>query len=128
MRAVKDGLAVKTDVGGIARYEGDIYHRVRDDPEHVPGNPWFICTLWMAQWHMATARQVADLDPAMDILNWAAHRALPSGVMAEQVDPYSDAPLSVSPLTWSHATLVKTLHEYAAKRQALEWSSVPACG
>ena len=44
--------------------------------------------------------------------NVEAEHALPSGVLAEQVNPYSDAPLSVSPLTWSHASFVSTVHDY----------------
>ena len=40
--------------------------------------------------------------------------------MAEQINPYANAPLSVSPLTWSHAALVKAVHEYVQKRQAFE--------
>ena len=41
---------------------------------------------------------------------WATERALPSGVLAEQVHPKTGAPLSVSPLTWSHAEFVGTVH------------------
>ena len=37
--------------------------------------------------------------------------------MAEQVDPFTNAPLSVSPLTWSHAAFVSTVHEYLARRE-----------
>ncbi len=48
MRAVEDKLWVKTRVGGLARYENDYYHRVSNDIAAVPGNPWFICTLWLA--------------------------------------------------------------------------------
>jgi glucoamylase len=119
MEAVRERLWVKTDVGGVARYENDYYHQVSQDVENVPGNPWFICTLWLAQWHIATARNMADLQPALDILDWAAAHAMPSGVMAEQVHPYTNAPLSVSPLTWSHATLVMAVREYLARRAAM---------
>jgi GH15 family glucan-1,4-alpha-glucosidase len=122
MQAVRDRLWVKTDVGGVARYENDYYHQVSQDVEKVPGNPWFICTLWLAQWHIATAQTSDDLQPALDILDWAAAHALPSGVMAEQVHPYTNAPLSVSPLTWSHATLVMTVREYVARRAAMSES------
>jgi len=123
MQAVRDRLWVKTDVGGVARYENDYYHQVSQDIENVPGNPWFICTLWLAQWHIATAQTEDDLKPALEILNWAADHALPSGVMAEQVHPYTNAPLSVSPLTWSHATLAMTVREYVARRAALNPST-----
>jgi hypothetical protein len=43
--------------------------------------------------------------------------------MAEQVHPHTNAPLSVSPLTWSHATLVMTVREYMARRAALNPST-----
>ncbi|MEK6978545.1 MAG: glycoside hydrolase family 15 protein, partial [Candidatus Hydrothermarchaeota archaeon] len=55
MEAVKARLWCRTGVGGLARYEGDQYHRVAGNPV-VPGNPWFICTLWLAQWYIAKAR------------------------------------------------------------------------
>ena len=115
MDTVRERLWVKTDVGGVARYENDYYHQVSQDIENVPGNPWFICTLWLAQWYIATAQTAEDLEPALEILEWAAAHALPSGVMAEQVHPYTNEPLSVSPLTWSHATLVMAVREYVAR-------------
>jgi GH15 family glucan-1,4-alpha-glucosidase len=40
-------------------------------------------------------------------------------VLAEQFDPYSGAPMSVSPLTWSHATVVSTCVMYAEKYDQL---------
>jgi glucoamylase len=119
MQALRSRLWVKTEVGGVARYENDYYHQVSRDIANVPGNPWFICTLWLAQWYIATAQTVGDLKPALDILDWVTAHALPSGVMAEQVDPYTNAPVSVSPLTWSHATLVATVQEYMEKSAAL---------
>jgi oligosaccharide amylase len=115
MQAIQDRLSVRTEVGGVARYENDPYQETTADKANVPGNPWFICTLWLAEWHIARAQTPGDLSPALDILNWTANHALPSGVMAEQVHPYSHAPLSVSPLTWSHATLVLTVREYLAR-------------
>jgi GH15 family glucan-1,4-alpha-glucosidase len=53
---------------------------------------------------------VVDLD--RDLLLWVADRAFPSGVLAEQVHPRTGAPLSVSPLTWSHAGFVGTVHRF----------------
>ncbi len=126
METVRDRLWVKTDVGGLARYEDDYYHQVSQDLDRVPGNPWFICTLWLAQWHIARAQTVADLKPALDIFDWVADHDLHSGVMAEQVHPYTNDPLSVSPLTWSHATLVAAVQEYLAKRAHL--NRCPECG
>jgi len=125
MDAVSDGLWVRTPVGGMARYEGDAYYRMCED-EGVPGNPWFICTLWLADYHIARAVSVADLTEALPILEWVADRALPSGVLAEQVHPHTNAPLSVSPLTWSHATVVATIQNYL--RRYAEMVNCPNCG
>ena len=112
MEAVRERLWVKTDVGGVARYENDYYHQVSTDIAEVPGNPWFICTLWLADWYIAKAQNRADLEPALDILRWVARSALTSGVLAEQIHPHSGVPLSVSPLTWSHATYATTVLHY----------------
>ena len=126
MNAVKERLWVKTDAGGIARYEGDRYHKVSDNIQDIPGNPWLICTLWLAQWTIAKAQNLEELQEAIPILEWVASRALPSGVLAEQVHPFTDQPLSVSPLTWSHAAFVTTLHEYMNK--VGEVDICPSCG
>ena len=85
---------------------------------------WRVTCGWCT--HIAAAQSLDDLQPALDILDWAATHALPSGVMAEQVHPYTNTPLSVSPLTWSHATLVATVQQYLAKRP--EMVRCPACG
>jgi len=78
----------------------------------VPGNPWFITTLWLADWYAVIAQEPEDLKPALKLLEWVASHALPSGVLAEQVNPYTNAPLSVSPLTWSHAAYIATVQSY----------------
>ncbi len=126
MQKIEARLTVKTDVGGVARYEDDYYHQVTDDVANVPGNPWFICTLWMADYAIAKAKTVDELKPAANYLEWVADRALPSGVLAEQVHPETNAPLSVSPLTWSHATVVATVVQYLAKLEALDPKAVDA--
>ncbi len=126
MRAVRDRLWVKTDVGGIARYEGDGYHKVSDNIIDVPGNPWFICTLWLAQWHVARARNEEELKEALSLIEWVCERGLPSGVLAEQVNPFTNQPLSVSPLTWSHAAVVATVREYLDKFRKVK--VCPHCG
>ncbi len=116
MKSLRERLWVKTDVGGCARYERDYYHQVeREKVDRVPGNPWVICTLWQAQHVIALAKTEADLAPAAELLEWSAKRAEASGVMAEQFHPYTGAPMSVSPLTWSHATFVIVVLEYLAK-------------
>lgn len=109
MEQMEAKLQVRTEVGGIARYEGDYYYRCSDDIHTVPGNPWFLCTLWVAQWHILQAKTIAELQRAEELLRWCIRHALPSGVMAEQIHPFTGAPLSVSPLTWSHATFISTV-------------------
>jgi GH15 family glucan-1,4-alpha-glucosidase len=125
MRALRERLWVKTDVGGCARYERDYFHQVeREKTEQVPGNPWVICTLWHAQHAIARATNVSELREAIPLMEWAAARAFDSGVLAEQFHPYTGAPIGVSPLTWSHATVVIVVVEYLRKLQLLTRGAV----
>lgn len=118
VQAVEQRLWVQAGSGGLARYEDDGYQRalVR---EGIPGNPWIVCTLWLAQVRIAAARSPKELERAVPLLLWAAERALPSGVLPEQVHPLSGEFLSVSPLTWSHGTLVAAMLDYAEKQAVL---------
>jgi GH15 family glucan-1,4-alpha-glucosidase len=116
MNAITAGLWVTSGVGGMARYEGDNYQRVS---QNGPGNPWFICTLWLARWKIARARSLKDLQEGMDIILWTIRRSQPAGAMAEQIDPGTGAPVSVSPLPWSHAEFVIAVHEYLRKHAEL---------
>jgi len=115
MKTVESVLWVKTDVGGIARYENDYYQHVSKDIKNVPGNPWPICTLWLAEWYISKAKTAEDLERGENLLQWAAKHASESGVLAEQIHPYNNQPLSVSPLTWSHSTFVLTVIKYLNK-------------
>ncbi len=126
MTALLERLHVKTDVGGYARYENDYYHQVSHDIANVAGNPWFICSCWAAQYAIARAKNDAELHAALPQLQWVVDHALPSGVLAEQVDPYTGAPLSASPLTWSHAEFIMTVRWYAGKHQRLMTRDHPA--
>ena len=119
MTALLERLHVKTSVGGYARYENDYYHQVSKDIANVAGNPWFICSCWAAEYQIARATNDEDLHAALPLLQWVVDHALPSGVLAEQVDPYTDAPLSASPLTWSHAEYIAAIRWYAGKHQRL---------
>ena len=76
--------------------------------------------MWMVQCSIAMARSQDDLRDALELLNWAVARALPSGVLAEQLDPYSGVPINISPPTWSHAEMVITTHKYLSKIRELE--------
>ena len=117
-QAVEQHLWVKTGSGGLARYQKDDYQRTKSRAD-VPGNPWVVCTLWLAQYRIAAARNVESLEQSLPLLMWAADRTLPSGVLPEQVHPETGEFLSVSPLTWSHGTLVAAMLDYAKKAQLL---------
>ncbi len=120
MAGLYEKLWCKTEVGGCARYERDYYHQVeRDRVKDIPGNPWVICTLWQAQYCIAKARNVDELKLAVPLLEWCVKRASASGVLAEQFNPHTGEPISVSPLTWSHATVVIVVMEYLNKLKKL---------
>lgn len=89
-------------IGGVLRYEGDNYFL---NKKQYKGNPWIVCTLWLAQYYAS----VGSIDKAQPLLKWALDRELPSGVLSEQFDPETGAPLSVTPLVWSHAEIVNTI-------------------
>ncbi|MBW5446824.1 glycoside hydrolase family 15 protein [Cohnella sp. CFH 77786] len=124
MEAIASGLAVNTEIGGIARYSEDYYFRVCDDAAVAPGNPWIICTLWVAKYRIETARSFADLEEPKRTLERVAGCALPGGNLPEQLHPLDGSPLSVAPLTWSHATYIQTVCLYVRKREQLETASV----
>lgn len=110
MDAVERALRVHTHVGGYARYRDDYYQQVTKEIDLVPGNPWVISTLWLAQWYLAMP---GLRERGEELIAWVESRALPSGVLAEQIHPFTGEPLSVSPLTWSHATFVLALLDLA---------------
>ncbi|MGO0123557.1 glycoside hydrolase family 15 protein [Desulfothermobacter acidiphilus] len=119
MEKVRETLWVKTEVGGIARYYGDYYFRQTEDLTRAPGNPWIICTLWLAQYYLRIARSIDELRRARELLEWSVRHSLPTGVMPEQLHPFTGAPLSVAPLAWSHSTYVVTFQEYCARYREL---------
>ncbi len=108
MKAIGKHLWVNTDIGGIARYQGDYYHRV---DEKLPGNPWIVTTLWMANWYI----DIEEFENAIEILNWVLKRKSQAGLLAEQYNPYTGEPLSVTPLTWSHSSFCYTVQKLNKK-------------
>ena len=124
MAGIREQLANNAAAGGFARYKDDYYFKVEPDTRKVPGNPWFISTLWIAQWYIAVAKTPHDLKPARDIINWVVAHQIPGGLLSEQLDPNTGAPLSVSPLTWSHAELIATVDEFCRKSERMRRSSL----
>jgi oligosaccharide amylase len=114
MRQIEEHLSVN---GGIARFQNDGYMRIS---ESVTGNAWFICTLWLADYYIAKSvesreskvKSEKNLEKALQIIEWTTKHALPSGVLAEQINPNTGEGVSVSPLTWSHSTFVATVMNY----------------
>jgi Glucoamylase and related glycosyl hydrolases len=106
--------------GGIARYKEDQYHATTQDFDDVPGNPWINCTLWLGRHLINTATNSQELKTGKQFLDWATEHSLQSGLLPEQVDPFTGGGVSVAPLTWSHAAYIDTaltLHEKGRELQ-----------
>lgn len=104
-------------VGGAVRYLGDKYQTI---DTNLPGNPWFITTLWLYQYKISQAKKISDLKEAKKDLDQICKKALCSGMMSEQLNPYTGEQISVSPLIWSHAELILTVFDYIKKYKFLE--------
>ncbi|MEO6761302.1 MAG: glycoside hydrolase family 15 protein [Candidatus Saccharimonadales bacterium] len=102
MTAIDSTLLNQSPSGGSPRYEHDQYFA--GDPQYL-GNPWFVTTLWLAQYYT----RLNNPTKARELVDWTLSHALPSGVLSEQVSPITGEPLSVTPLVWSHAELINTL-------------------
>lgn len=102
VKAVESSLLVEGTVG-VSRYAHDQYMRKSEKS----ANAWPICTLWLARYYQRTnQRQKAE-----QLIDWVASGALHSGMISEQVSGTERTPISVTPLVWSHAELLKTLME-----------------
>jgi GH15 family glucan-1,4-alpha-glucosidase len=91
-----------TPIGGVVRYENDPYFLSK---HKYTGNPWIICTLWLAQYYAT----INKMDEAKKLLDWSLARKMVSGALSEQFDPETGMALSVTPLVWSHAEMVNTI-------------------
>ncbi len=116
IKEVESRLVVHTEVSGVVRYEGDVYFRSVDG---VPGNPWFITTLWLAQYYIAIAKKESDFEPVHKWLAWTVKYASSSGMLSEQLHPYTGEQLSATPLTWSHSEYVMTVIKYLDRLEEL---------
>ncbi len=87
---------------GFPRYQNDNYFR--KDQNSLP-NSWIITTLWVAQYYI----RVGDLKTAWKYIEWVQKMASESGMLPEQIDPYNESPVSVTPLVWSHAEYINTI-------------------
>lgn len=116
VQATLNNLQNPTPVGGFIRYQHDNYFRSTDLP-----NPWFITTLWEAQRRLRQpAPSPEDFAYVEQTLEWVTGLMYPSGVLAEQINPYTRESLSATPLAWSHAVFVETVLDYLAKLKELD--------
>jgi GH15 family glucan-1,4-alpha-glucosidase len=112
----REAVSCSGGIGGLARYVGDTYYR---DNQLCPANPWFVTTLWLAQFYIKTAKSEADLTIPKETFKWVLKYAQPSGILSEQLNPQTGEQLSVGPLVWSHAELVNSILQYLDKLEEL---------
>lgn len=105
LTAVESDLLNQSPSGGVPRYENDSYFA--SNPAYK-GNPWLVTSLWLAQLYL----RLGKIAQAKEILDWASQKALPTGVMSEQIDPTGGQPVSVTPLVWCHAEFINTVLDY----------------
>lgn len=106
VQQIEQILLDKSPSGGAPRYEYDSYMKRR---EEYLGNPWFISSFWLAQYYHSKGEDAKS----HAILDWAASKTLPSGIMSEQIEPENSDQVSVSPLVWSHAEYINTVLDLA---------------
>lgn len=99
---IRNVFSIDDNRPGVPRYEHDSYRRVS---EGILGNWWFITSLWLAQY----AGETDDTERAWSIVQWVEQFMDKTTMMAEQINPFDDSQLSVSPLVWSHAEYMATL-------------------
>ena len=105
MAAVQRQLSIPTPLGGCIRYPGDTY-QCASVPASGLGNPWIICTLWLAQLKLRRWPPTRSWSAPAPTSIWVTAHAQPSGVLPEQVHLCAGTAWSVTPLTWSHAEFV----------------------
>lgn len=114
---LENALRCREGIDGMARYQHDYYFRRTDD---FPGNPWVICSMWLAQTRMLQATNLKELDSTKTWLDWAVQRATSSMVLSEQYHPVTGEALSVSPLTWSHAEFARSVQLFQRRARELQ--------
>lgn len=101
-KAIEQELLNSAPAGGVPRYEYDNYFA--SEPKYK-GNPWFVTTLWLAQYYI----RANHTEQASQLIVWCLEHASSSGMLSEQVHPETGVHTGVSPLVWSHAELVNTV-------------------
>ena len=101
---------MSADSIALPRYEHDNYHR---ESGSGLGNPWFITTMWAAQY----ASETNDHALYEKIMTWLHAQTDNTQMFAEQMNPVDMSPLSVSPLVWSHAEYMATQLDAIARKE-----------
>lgn len=96
----------------IGRYEYDKYNTI--DKAGL-GNPWFVTSLWLAQYDIRTNHHRR----AQATVEWAANCMLTTGVLPEQINPFNQKFVSVAPLTWSQAEFLNTVIDISRRKESL---------
>jgi GH15 family glucan-1,4-alpha-glucosidase len=114
---VEQKLIVEPTKVGVARYAGDKYFRVNDS---LVGNPWIITSLWLARYYLYAAKESKDLAKVFTFLNWVRQNSRQSGILSEQVNPFTGEQISASPLIWSQGEYVFTMLKLIEKQRFFE--------
>jgi GH15 family glucan-1,4-alpha-glucosidase len=97
-----DYLAAKLKrKNGYARYEHDEYLR----QGNLESNPWYISTLWFAQYYL----KIDDKVNAKEALLFVLDHMDSTGILPEMAHPETGFSLSAKPLIWSHAEVLNLL-------------------
>lgn len=117
IKTIEERLRLHTGIDGVPRYEKDRYYM---QVEGTP-NPWYITTLWLAQYYALAAKKPEDLENVRYWINWVITHSPLSKALSEQLHPFTGEQLSATPLTWSHAEYIRTIIAYyeALKRMGL---------
>ncbi|MFX1518810.1 MAG: glycoside hydrolase family 15 protein [Promethearchaeota archaeon] len=108
MKAIEDYLLKER---GVFRYQGDNYQGHE--------NPWIICTLFLAEYYL----WINEIKKALKLFHLVADNALETYLLPEQINSQGD-PLSVVPLTWSHAQYLLAFKQLA-KQLAKQFKKEP---
>lgn len=113
LKHVEEKLLNTSPIGGVIRFPGDGYFLAKSQ---YAGNPWIVCTLWLAQIYLAEGRT----DDARQLIAWSEARGLASGSLSEQFDPENGFVLGVTPLVWSHAEFINTVLDLTHGKSAAQ--------
>ncbi|HEU5188037.1 MAG TPA: glycoside hydrolase family 15 protein [Candidatus Saccharimonadales bacterium] len=95
----------------VPRYAHDKYQLA--DPASI-GNPWFVCSLWAAQYALLTG----NAQKAEQVLDAVAGFMLKTGVLPEQVGGYNHKKIAaIAPLVWSQAEFINTALDIAKQKE-----------